>query len=179
MVGPERVAVGGDIVSEILALAHGVAQVEVIVRGFARPAEAVQHPQTLRQIQLGAFGAEPGKVRLQVGGRAPEVLSCLFRGLLLDGQRDIFVLHNRVGAVRKAGQHVVDFTPVFVLAVAPVFGQHDVVQFGVVDLPVDDGDLAGHAVFQGVEDLAVFEELVLLVLPAGNGIVDVSELKCL
>ena len=69
--------------------------------------------------------------------------------------------------------------PVFVLAVAPVFGQHDVVQFGVVDLPVDDGDLAGHAVFQGVEDLAVFEELVLLVLPAGNGIVDVSELKCL
>ena len=126
---------------------------------------------------LHALAAKPAEVGDQVCAHTGKIASCFLHILLVHGDGDILLLCVGVCARRTLKKHFVVFLPVLVEGVALEGHKDGFLEVQPVQAAVIDSNFGGRPAVKGIEQLGVFEEHRLLVLTAGDGIVDVGKLE--
>ena len=159
-----------------MPLAHHILRVKVKRCFFALTVEIVEHPQLFGGVQLGTLGAEGGEMSNQVSADPGKVGAGFLDVLFADRHRDIFLLHDAVGAGSLVQQHLIIFPAVHIAGIAPHGHQNRLLKICPVKPAVVDGDLRCRSGIQTVQQLRVGKKHLLLVLAACHKVVDVGEL---
>ena len=169
--------VGADEVLEVVSLFAGFLHIKAKAGFLARTVEVMENAEAFVGFHLHALAAKPAEVGDQVCAHTGKIASCFLHILLVHGDGDILLLRIGVCARRSLKEHFVVFLPVLVEGVALEGHKDGLLKVQPVQTAVVDGDLGGRPAVKRIEQLGVFEEHRLLVLTAGDGIVDVGELE--
>ena len=166
-----------DIVLEVMTLFHHIVGVKMKVRFLAAAIKVMEHTQLFRSIQRNAFGSQSREMGGQVRAHTGKVRSRFFHILFVDGDRDIFFLHDAVSASGFLQQHFVIFAPKLIQTIILHREQDGLLKGFAVHAAVIDRDFGRSAAIQTVQQFRVGQKHGFLVLAGGNKIVDVGELK--
>ena len=143
-------AVRADIVTEIVTFTHHVTGIKMERGFFSAAVEVMQDTQLFRSVQRHTLGAEGGKVGGKVCAHTGKVRPCFLQILFVDGNGDIFFLHDAVCAGGFIKEHLVILTAVFIQFI-PGHGQEDgFLKVLAVHTAVVNGDLGGGSAIQTV-----------------------------
>ena len=176
IVARELHRVRADEVLEVVSLSAGFLDVEAELRFFTGSVKVVENAEPFIRLQLYALTAESPEVGNQVGTHTGKVVSRFLHILLAHRNGDIFLLNNRVCAGCFFKKHPVIFLTVLVKSIALQREKNGFLKIRTVQATVVDGDFGGCAAVKAVEQFRILKEHCFLVLTAGDGIVDVTEL---
>ena len=116
-----------------------------------------------------------GKVSTHTG----KVCSCFLHIFLVDGNGDIFLLHDAVCAGGFFKQHLVILTAVLIQFITHHGQEYGFFKVLTVHTAVVNSDLCGSSAIQTVEQFGVGQKHGFFVLTGCHKIVDVGEFECL
>ena len=180
MVGAEVQTVWADALLESVTLLSGGLHIEAEVAFLPGAKEVVENAEPFLCVQFRADGRELAEVSREVGPHTGEVGAGFFDGLFVYADGNIPLLHDAVvGAGDLVEQHVVVFPTQIVQPIAHGTEQDTLFKIVPVNTAVVDGDFGGGAGIQRVQQLAVIEKHLGLVVFAGYGVVDVLKAPAL
>ena len=136
----------------------------------------MENAEPFVRFQLHTLTAEPPKVGDQVSTHTGKVVSRFLHILLADRNGDVLLLNDSVCAGCLIKEHPIVLLTVLVKSIALQGEKNGFLKVCTVQTAVVNSDLGGCAAVKAVEQLRIFKEHSFLVLTAGDGIVDVTEL---
>ena len=168
-------AVRGDTVPEVMALSHGILQIEMEKLLLARAIKVMQKPQAVMDCDLPDAGRHAGQTGGQVGADTGEERMGFLNAFLLHGDRDVLLL-NEIIALRRLAQHKpVILTSVEVAAVSLHRHEERSPKVLLVELTVEQRDLRCGPNGERVQEGAVDHKEFPLLFRGCHGVIDIKK----
>ena len=171
IIGEEFKAVGDNRVAEIMSAPHEFPHIETKLRFLSRMKEIVQESETLLRVQFLTSRADLLELREKRSEHAGKIQTRFFDASLTRRNGDVFLLHDGIGALGFVEQHPVVFAAVGIQSVVPHIQKNPAGEIIHVHAAVVDGNLAGRAHVEGIEDFRVLRGHHRLFLVTRGGIV--------
>ena len=158
-----------------MALLSHIRHIKMEVSLIPGPVKIMQDTKAVCRVQLHAPGAKGSKAGSQFGSNADKISAGVLDVPFIDRHSDIFLLNDSIGPGCLVDEHFVILTTVLIQIITTHGHKNRLFKVRLTLTAVTDSQLGSGSTVQTIQQFRIGQKHRLLVLPAGNLVVDVRK----